>query len=113
MISIDLDKLDLYGVDYIFEKALSILNAEVDMKRYRAYITDSLKSLIEIIVKMAGGNDVEYPRYYDMIEQSEETPAEREKAEKDLERQKEETLQYMQRQCELIALQKQQKRSET
>lgn len=62
LISCDLAKIDLFGVDYIFENVKEFIKQQ----QYQNYITDNIKSLIEIIVKVCG-SDITLPRYYDMI----------------------------------------------
>ncbi len=65
MISCDLSKIELFGTDYIFESVKEFIKKQ----QYQNYITDNLKSFIEIIIKICG-SDATIPRYYDIIQPS-------------------------------------------
>lgn len=58
----DLEKLELFGVDYIFE-VLNDLNAKT---KYKVYVTDTL-CLIAREIAAIGGGKIDIQRYYDMI----------------------------------------------
>lgn len=63
LIACDLEKLDLFGDEYLFEW-LKQYGAE---RQYRSYITDCLKMICENTSKLAGGS-APSKRYFDMIE---------------------------------------------
>lgn len=62
VISCDLDKLELFGADYIFMCAEKY---EIDMS-FKTYVTDSLKIIAENTARFAGGNTIGI-RFFDII----------------------------------------------
>lgn len=72
VISADLQKLDLFGVEYLFE----FIKWCTHDRLYRIYITDTLKMIAENTAKFAGGS-VPKSRYAEIIEPK---PAEPEKS---------------------------------
>lgn len=58
----DLEKLELFGVDYIFE-VLNDLNAKT---KYEVYVTDTL-CLIAREIAAIGGGEIDIQRYHDTI----------------------------------------------
>lgn len=63
LIRCDLEKLELFGDDYIFE-CVKIYSQE---KQYRAYITDAIQMIAENTTKPYGGKAPSM-RYMDMVE---------------------------------------------
>lgn len=67
-------------------------------KNYRTYITDSLKNITEVILKMGGANDPDIPRYIDMIDGNKEQSKSRTA---------EEAIELFRKNCEAFQNQKQ------
>ena len=63
LIACDLEKLDLFGDEYLFEWLIQY-NHE---RMYKNYIADCLKMIAENTMKFAGGS-APSKRYYEMIE---------------------------------------------
>ena len=106
---IEIEKLDLYGVDYIFETVIDIIQNNNERKQLYAYITDSMKNLTEIVCAIGGCKDVDIPRYMDIVEESHETPEDKEEARAEAEKQAQRAIDEFNRQCELIARERMQK----
>lgn len=58
----DLEKLELFGVDYIFE----VVRKLTEEMNYRICVTDGIRLIAKINAVMGGG-DVDMQRYYDII----------------------------------------------
>lgn len=58
----DLEKLDMYGTDYIFTLATEGQKNEL----YQLYMSESSKLLLEITARL-GGSKIEFPRYMDLM----------------------------------------------
>lgn len=72
VISADIAKIELFGDEYIFSAIELYAN---DMK-FRNYIADNLKYLVEITAGL-GRSKIDIPRYYDLIhhEKDEKQPS--------------------------------------
>ena len=101
--------MELFGVEYLFEKALLEIKTNADRLKYRAYITDSIKNLTELIIKIGGGKDVDIPRYADMIADKEQQAEEEQRAREEAEQVGQAAMSEFMRQCELIARERKQK----
>lgn len=65
----DLDKIDLYGTDYLFAECKRLYDDLV----YRVYTTDTQTALLDAIVQMSGGKS-EITRYYELIRPQQKKP---------------------------------------
>ncbi len=54
--------MDLFGVDYLFENALEYIRE----MQYKNYVTDALKALVEITIKVNGG-EISIPSYHEIV----------------------------------------------
>lgn len=67
VIRCDLEKLELFGDDYILDFVFSCINEKNKETIYRIYVTDVLKTIAEATVRLGRG-EISLPRYADLIE---------------------------------------------
>lgn len=62
VIHADIGKIELFGIDYIFD----FISEWVDDLKYKIYVTDALKNIIEIAARL-GSSEVSYGRFIDIL----------------------------------------------
>lgn len=65
--SIDLARLDLFGIDYIGQYIGQEIRREHDINRYCYYLTDCLKAIAENTARFNGGTVLKYS-YREIVE---------------------------------------------
>lgn len=68
MISIDLEKIELFGEDYISQHIISEYNKQNELRILKIYLTDSLKIITENTALIANGGNTFSKRYIDIVE---------------------------------------------
>ena len=68
MISIDLEKIELFGEDYISQHIISEYNKQNELRILKIYLTDSLKIITENTALTANGGNTFSKRYIDIVE---------------------------------------------
>lgn len=71
VIHADLEKIELFGIDYIFD----FISEWVDDLKYKVYVTEALKNIIEVTARIGGG-EISYNSFFDMLrlKEKENTP---------------------------------------
>lgn len=72
VISCDIDKLELFGIEYLYQ----FIQQYINERNYKIYVTDTLKMIAENTAKMNGGS-VPNMRYIELVERK---PVEKEKS---------------------------------
>ena len=73
LINIDLQKVELFGDEYIMQYMLSRYRSESKEKVYKAYVTDTLKVIAENTARYAGGSTIK-KRFIDISEEEKNEP---------------------------------------